>query len=304
MVYDVQEKNTIKSWILLFLLALIWGSSFILIKKGLVVFSAGEVGAYRIVSAAMVLLPLSLTRLKGLTNRQVKNLIIAGLVGSFIPAFLFAQAQTQLSSSLTGVLNALTPLFVVLVGALFFSSRITKRNTAGLIIAFLGVMMLISIREGGGIGSWDDMNGYVFYVLLATLCYGINLNIIKYWFVKLTPVEITAISLLMVLPIALIYLFGGTSFSFKLVHEENALEAVIYLTILGVIGTAIALIIFNVVVKVATPVFASSVTYLIPIVAVIWGVLDGEILETGHYLGMSAIVFGVWIGNSKSNKIT
>src|SRR5690606_35093286 len=211
---------------------------------------------------------------------------------------------TQLSSSLTGVLNALTPLFVVLIGALFFSSRITKRNSTGLVIAFLGVLMLISIREGGGIGTWDDINGYVFYVLLATLCYGINLNIIKYWFVKLKPVEITAISLLMVLPIALIYLFGGTSFSFKLVHEENALEAVIYLTILGVIGTAIALIIFNVLVKVATPVFASSVTYLIPIVAVIWGVLDGEILETGHYLGMSAIILGVWIGNSKSNKIT
>ena len=304
MTYDVQEKNTLKSWMLLFLLALIWGSSFILIKKGLVVFSAGEVGAYRIVSAAMVLLPLSLTRLKGLSNRQVRNLIVAGLVGSFIPAFLFAQAQTQLSSSLTGVLNALTPLFVVLVGALFFSSRITKRNTAGLVIAFLGVLMLISISEGGGIGAWDDINGYVFYVLLATLCYGINLNIIKYWFVKLKPVEITAISLLMVLPIALIYLFGGTSFSFKLVHEENALEAVIYLTILGVIGTAIALIIFNILVKVATPVFASSVTYLIPIVAVIWGILDGEILEAGHYLGMSAIVLGVWIGNSKSNKIT
>ena len=304
MTYDVQEKNTVKSWMLLFLLALIWGSSFILIKKGLVVFSAGEVGAYRIVSAAMVLLPLSLTRLKGLSNRQVRNLIVAGLVGSFIPAFLFAQAQTQLSSSLTGVLNALTPLFVVLVGALFFSSRITKRNTAGLVIAFLGVLMLISISEGGGIGAWDDINGYVFYVLLATLCYGINLNIIKYWFVKLKPVEITAISLLMVLPIALIYLFGGTSFSFKLVHEENALEAVIYLTILGVIGTAIALIIFNILVKVATPVFASSVTYLIPIVAVIWGVLDGEILEIGHYLGMSTIVLGVWIGNSKSNKIT
>src|SRR5690606_6951698 len=139
MTYHVQGNNTLTSWMLLFLLALIWGSSFILIKKGLVVFSPGEVGAYRIVSAAIVLLPLSLTRLKGLANKQVKNLIIAGLVGSFIPAFLFAQAQTQLSSSLTGVLNALTPLFVVLVGGLFFSSRITKRNSAGLVIAFLGV---------------------------------------------------------------------------------------------------------------------------------------------------------------------
>jgi drug/metabolite transporter (DMT)-like permease len=204
-----------------------------------------------------------------------------------------------LTSSFTGILNALTPLFVVLVGALFFGARITIRNATGLLIAFAGVAVLISIREGGGLGAWSDINAYVLYVLLATLCYGVNLNIIKYWFIELNPVEITAISLLMVLPIALIYLFGGTSFSFKLVHEKTALEALGYLTILGVIGTAVALIIFNVLVKVATPVFASSVTYLIPIVAVIWGVLDGEILVLGHYMGMLAIIIGVWVGNRK-----
>lgn len=285
------------------LLALIWGSSFILIKKGLIVFSSGEVGAYRIVSAALVLLPLSITSLKNLNQRQVINLIIAGFVGSFFPAFLFAKAQTQLSSSLTGVLNALTPLFVVLVGALFFHSSITKRNVLGLSIAFVGVLILISIGEGGGLVALTDINSYAFYVLLATLCYGINLNIIKYWFEALKPVEITAISLLMVLPIAAIYLFAGTSFSFKLAHQEGALEAVGYLTILGVLGTAFALIIFNVLVKLATPVFASFVTYIIPVVAVLWGVFDGEILEITHYFGMVAIILGVWIGNSKNKQI-
>ncbi|MEX2594087.1 MAG: DMT family transporter [Anditalea sp.] len=301
MTTDIQGKNTLKSWLLLFILALIWGSSFILIKKGLLVFSPGEVGAYRIVSAAMVLLPLSLPRIKRLTKRQVQNLIVAGLVGSFIPSFLFAKAQTQLSSSLTGVLNALTPLFVVLVGALFFGARITKRNGTGLFIAFAGVLVLISMPEGVKLGTWDDINGYVLYVLLATLCYGISLNIIKYWFVELNPVEITAISLLMVLPVALIYLFGGTSFSFKLVYEETAWIAMGYLTILGVVGTAVALIIFNVLVKVATPVFASSVTYLIPVVAVIWGIMDGEILMPGHFLGILGIILGVWIGNRKNH---
>src|SRR5690606_15481374 len=139
-------------------------------------------------------------------------------------------------------------------------------------------------------------------LLLATLFYGINLNIIKYWFVTLKPVEITAISLLMVLPIALIYLIAGTSFSYKLIHDAGAMEAIIYLTILGVIGTALALIIFNNLVKLATPVFASSVTYIIPIVAVIWGVLDGEILQEAHYLGMIIIIAGVWIGNSKTKQ--
>ncbi len=302
MTKDIQGKNILLSWLLLFVLALIWGSSFILIKRGLLVFSPGEVGAYRIVSAALVLLPLSLGRVKNLSKRQIRNLIIAGLVGSFFPAFLFAKAQTQLSSSLTGVLNALTPLFVVLVGALFFQSRITKRNAVGLAVAFVGVMILISIKQGGSLGSFGEINGYAGYVLLATLFYGINLNIIKYWFVTLKPVEITAISLLMVLPVASVYLFAGTSFSFKLVHEEGALEALAYITLLGVVGTALALIIFNGLVKLASPVFASSVTYIIPIVAVLWGVWDGEILVEAHYLGMLVIISGVWIGNSKNKQ--
>src|SRR5690606_30501709 len=115
-------------------------------KRGLEVFSPGEVGAYRIVSAAIVLLPLSLTRVKNLSSKQAKNLIVAGLVGSFFPAFLFAKAQTQLSSSLTGVLNVLTPLFVVVVGAFFFNARITKRSGLGLAIAFVGVLLLLGVR--------------------------------------------------------------------------------------------------------------------------------------------------------------
>lgn len=293
------DAPTLRSWLLLALLSLIWGSSFILIKKGLLVFSPGEVGAYRIVSAALVLLPLSLPRLKKLNKKQLANLVIAGLVGSFIPAFLFAKAQTQLSSSLTGVLNALTPLFVVLVGALFFGSKITPRNAWGLFIAFLGVLILITVKNGGGLNDFTHINAYAFLVLLATLCYGINLNIIKHWFVALNPVEITAISLLLVLPFALIYLMLGTSFSFKLVHQEGAYWALGYLTLLGVLGTAIALVIFNGLVKIATPVFASTVTYIIPIVAIGWGVLDGEVLLAGHYVGILAVIFGVWIGNRK-----
>ena len=296
---DIHTERAIKSWLFLILLALIWGSSFILIKKGLLVFSAGEVGAYRIVSAGLVLLPLSLPRLKTLNKRQVWNLIIVGLVGSFIPAFLFAEAQTQLSSSLTGVLNALTPLFVVIVGAVFFNSTITRRNGIGLLIAFIGVGILITVRAGGGFGTFSQINVYAFLVLLATLCYGINLNLIKYWFVVLKPVDITSISLLMVLPAASMYLFIATDFSFKLVHVEGGYLAAGYLTILGVVGTAFALIIFNILVKIATPVFASTVTYLIPIVAIVWGVLDGEVLLLGHYLGILAVIIGVWIGNRK-----
>ncbi|MBT0812182.1 DMT family transporter [Litoribacter ruber] len=296
---QTNPERALKSWLFLILLALIWGSSFILIKRGLLVFSPGEVGAYRIVSAGLFLLPLSIPRLRRLNRKQVFNLIVVGFVGSFIPAFLFAKAQTQLSSSLTGVLNALTPLFVVIVGALFFNSRITQRNAVGLLIAFVGVNLLILSREGGSVGGLLDINFYAFFVLLATLCYGVNLNLIKHWFVMLKPVEITAISLMMVLPVAALYLFLGTDFSFKLVHEEGAMLAAGYITILGVLGTAIALILFNMLVKIASPVFASTVTYLIPIVAIIWGVWDGEVLLLGHYWGIAAVILGVWVGNRK-----
>jgi drug/metabolite transporter (DMT)-like permease len=299
MAKDIQAENALKAWGFLAILALIWGSSFILIKRGLEVFSPGEVGAFRIVAAGLVLLPLSLPRIKNLNKRQVKNLLIVGLVGSFIPAFLFAKAQTQLSSSLTGVFNAMTPLFVVVIGALFFNAKITRRNTIGLIIAFLGVVVLLTVKEGSGWGTFSDINSYALFVLLACVCYGINLNIIKYRFVELKPVAITAISLLMVLPMALLYLFAFTNFSFKIMHVEGAMVAAGYISLLGVMGTALALMLFNIMVKVATPVFASSVTYLIPIVAIFWGLLDGEVLLAGHYLGFIAVILGVWIGNRK-----
>jgi len=226
-------------------------------------------------------------------------LVIVGLVGSFIPAFLFAKAQTQLSSSLTGVLNALTPLAVVMIGALFFGSKITKRNGIGLAIAFIGVFILVVVKEGSGLEAFSGINAYALFVILACICYGFNLNIIKYKFVTLKPIQITAISLLMVLPAALIFLLVGTDFSYKVANVPGALKALGYVTLLGVMGTALALILFNVMVKRVTPVFASSVTYLIPIVAIMWGVLDGEVLLWGHYLGIVAVILGVWYGNRK-----
>lgn len=296
---EENSENTIRNWAYLTGLALVWGSSFILIKRGLEVFSPGELGAYRIVAAATFLLPLSLPRVRHLSVTQIQNLILVGLVGSFIPAFLFAKAQTQLSSSLTGVLNALTPLFVVLIGWLFFKSRITRQNAVGLAIAFIGVVILITVKEGVGFGAFSDINSYAFFVILACTCYGFNLNLIKFRFVELKPIEITAISLLLVLPVALIYLMMGTQFSYKLVTVEGAWKALGYVTLLGVVGTALALILFNMLVKIASPVFASSVTYLIPIVAIIWGVWDGEVLLWGHYLGFAAVIFGVWVGNRK-----
>ena len=292
-------ENSLKNWGLLVILTLIWGSSFILIKRGLEVFTPGEVGAYRMVAAASILLPLSLPRIRNLTKKQVKNLLLAGLLGSFFPAFLFPLAQTQLSSSLTGVLNALTPLFVVLVGGAFFNTKITKRNAIGLVIAFVGVIILVAYKESGGWDSLTGINAYALFVIAACICYSFNLHVIKTRFTKLKSIEISSISLLMILPLALIYLFAGTDFSYKLATHPQAWEALGYVTILGMVGTAAGLILFNIMVKSASPFFASLVTYTIPIVAIMWGVLDGEVLLLGHYLGIAAVIFGVWVGNKK-----
>jgi len=296
---SISSENSLKNWTLLVVLTLIWGSSFILIKRGLEVFSPGEVGAYRMVAAASLLLPLSLPRIKQLSKTQVKNLLVTGLLGSFIPAFLFPIAQTQLSSSLTGVLNALTPLFVVLAGALFFNTSITKRNGVGLVIAFFGVIILVTFKEGGGWDSLSNINAYALYVIAACICYSINLHFIKTRFTKLKSIEISSISLLLILPMALIYLFAGTNFSYKMATHPDAWEALGYVTLLGMVGTATALILFNIMIKSASPFFASLVTYTIPIVAILWGVLDGEVLLLGHYLGIAAVILGVWVGNKK-----
>ncbi|WP_439483180.1 DMT family transporter [Cyclobacterium plantarum] len=298
---EADKFQQLKNWGMLIVLALIWGSSFILIKKALLVFSAGEVGALRIVTAGTVLLPLAMPVLKHLNGRQMGYLLVIGFVGSFIPSFLFATAQTNLSSSLAGVINALTPLMVVLVGALFFHATITWRISMGLIIAFLGVGVLVLAGSNSGFSFFSDFNFYGLFVVCATVCYGLNVNIIKYRVPEIKPKTITAISLMMVLPLAAIYLLAYTRFSFKLLHVDGAWTAAGYVTVLGIIGTAAALVLFNTMVKMVTPVFASSVTYLVPLVAIFWGVWDGEKLFPLHYFGIMAVIIGVWIGNRKSS---
>lgn len=294
---SLRTNNRVVAWALLILLAIIWGNSFILIKKSLLAYSAGEVGALRIIAAALALLPIALKHLWKLSGRNRLLLLVIGLVGSFIPAFLFAKAQTQLSSSVTGILNALTPLFVVLIGALFFGHRFTTRNAIGLAISFAGSIILALARAGGDLGA---INFYAFLVILATLCYGLNLNIIKAYLGGLRPVVITSVSLALVLPGAVLYLFGFTDFTTHLQTQPTAGWSLLAVATLGVVGTAIALILFNRLVQMTTPMFTSFTTYLIPIVAVIVGVLDGEVLLPMHFAGMAAVIIGVYIANRKA----
>ncbi|MDX5348054.1 MAG: EamA family transporter [Hymenobacteraceae bacterium] len=281
------------AWVIMVTLALIWGTSFILIKKGLVVYSSGELGALRIFIAMLSLLPFAFKGLKQAEPRHWKWLLGSGLLGNLFPAFLFAYAETRVASGLAGVLNSLTALFSLLIGAFFFQQKITGMRAAGIVIGLAGTVLLILT----GNGNSDLDNAYFgIYILIATVCYGGSINIIKHKLQGMKPLIMSSLALLTVGPMATIYLLF-TDVADKLQHTPGAWEALLYIGILAVFSTAIGLVLFNKLIHMSTTLFASSSTYLIPIVALMWGVLDGESIQLLHYIGMAIILAGVFIVN-------
>jgi len=296
-----RDRSNRLAWTILVILSLIWGSSFILIKKGLYAFSPDQVGSLRIFSAAIFLIPFAITRFKNPKRKQFFLLLILGFAGSLLPAYLFAMAQTRIDSSVAGVLNALTPLWVLLVGSIFFLQKMNVRISVGMFIGFVGTVILVL----GNSGTWTAVNLYGLFVVGATICYGINVNIIKYKMAKLSSVTITSISIVLVGPLALVHLFTFTDFVYRVQNHPNALTSLASIVFLGVVGTAVALVLFNKLVQITTPIFASTVTYLIPIVALGWGIMDGEKLVIQQFSGMALILVGVFIAHRiklKSNK--
>lgn len=291
------ESPPLKAWLLLLLLALIWGSSFLLMKKGLLVFSPDQLAALRIGTAGLVLLPWLTQRIKTVQRQHLLKLFSVGLVGSFIPAFLFAFGQTQLASGVTGVLNTLTPLATLVIGVVLFRQPSKAQQWLGVVMGLLGTVVLISANASGHF----SLNSYALLIVGATICYGINLNVIKHKITDLSALTITGVSLFLMAPPAFLYLLLFTPFTSRIDHPQFSL-ALTAILLLAIVGTAAALVIFNTVVKMTDTTFTSSVTYLIPIVALILGVLDGEPFFIEHALGMAAILSGVWIANRKKRK--
>ncbi len=292
----MSDNSKATSVFLMIILALIWGSSFILIKQGLKVFAPDQVGALRVTSAFLFLLPVALVRLKELKSKHYGILFLSGMLGIFVPAFLFSFAQTRMSSSVAGIMNTLTPMFTMLIGVMFFAQRFRVIAIVGIVLSFSGAGLLILAREGGQV---TGINFYALLIVLACICYGVNLNYIKFKIADLRALTITSISVMMIGPFALIYLLGFTDFTTQLQTAPGGWEAFGYIVLLGVMSTSIATFLFNRLVKISTPLFASSVTYIIPIVAVMWGMLDNEKLYFGHYMGMIAIVAGVYLANRR-----
>ena len=292
LIKKLKEKKSFPIIVLIFL-SIIWGSSFILIKKGLLAYSPLQVGTLRIIFASIVLLPIALKNIKGNLKFHWKKLLILGLVSNLIPAILFATAETEMSSSLAGMLNALTPVMTIVVGVLFYNSKISLPITIGLVIGFTGSFVLSFVSGSGELGTF---NYYALFVILATLLYGISGNMIKEYVNSFNPVVLVALATLLTVPISLVILFT-TDFTTRVVSHPDALFSLLSIFILGAIGTAFALAIFNKLIKSTSAIFASSVTYLIPIVAIGWGFLDGESLFPLHFAGMGLIIVGIVILN-------
>lgn len=276
---------------------MIWGTSFILIKQGLKVFTGDEVGALRVSAASLFLMPIAIFRLKGLRPVHFGKLLLAGLMGTFFPAFLFALAQTQITSSVAGILNTLSPVWTVIMGALFFHQRFRLVAVAGIVVSFAGTILLAVSRSGGSMGG---INIYSMLIVLACVLYGTNLNWIKYKISDLGSLTITSVALTLIGPLGMIYLFGFTDFTHKMAVVDGAWRAFGTIVLLALMSTAVATLLFNKLVKIATPLYASSVTYLMPIVSVMWGLIDHEQLLPGHFIGMVLILGGVYLANRKA----
>ncbi|SHG02550.1 DMT family transporter [Flavobacterium johnsoniae] len=281
-------------WAYLLVLSLIWGSSFILIKRGLVGLTAIQVGSFRIIFAALFLLIVGFKSLGKISRRQWKFVAVTSFFGTFTPAFLFAIAETEVDSSIVAILNSLTPLNTLVLGILVFGIQFQKRQVLGVFIGLLGCLLLVLSGDSAG-GTQNHL--YVLLVVIATLSYAINVNLIKKYLSDLNSLSITTGNFAILLIPALIIL-STTDFSQRM-HIQEAQHSILFVMILGVLGTGIANVLFFKLIQISSPVFATSVTYLIPIVAFFWGLLDNEMLTPIQFFGAFIILIGVYLSAKK-----
>ena len=283
-------------------LSIVWGSSFILMEKSMYpqkdinAFTPYQVGSLRILIASLVLLPIALKNLKKFTRKNIPLFIIVGLAGNFIPSFLFPIAETGIQSSLAGLLNMGTSLFIVILSILFFKSKLSLIQFIGFLVGSLGLFLIV----------WNQINlgeNSLFHsgiALFATLFYAISLSVIKFKLSHEKPLVITSLAFFSMLIPAIIACFLTNSFD---VLTDTKMQAGLpYLITLSIVGTALAVLVFNYMIVISTPLFASSVTYIIPVVALIFGVIDGEKFDLINLIWMLLIFIGVYLMGKKSKK--
>ena len=286
-------NNNQKKWTILIILALVWGSSFILMKKALLGLTPIQLGALRILITTLFLLIIGSHKLKTINREQWKWVFISALLGTFFPSFLFAYAVFGIDSSIASILNSITPFNALWVGALFFSLRFKRNQLIGILIGLIGTITLIA--KGADLNP-NQNYWYAVLPIIASLGYAFNANIIKKHLQSLDALAITTGNFVLILIPALFVLYLSDFFStFELTSETSS--SLLYLSVLAVLGTGIAKVLFNKLIQVSSPIFSTSVTYLIPIVAVVWGIIDGEQLSIVQLIAGAVILFGVYLVN-------
>ena len=297
----MNKKIDATAWLLFIVLCLIWGSSFVLMMKSLELHNAYEVAALRMLGGGLVLLPLAFGAFKRATGRQILLTILSGFLGSFFPAILFCLAETKVDSSFAGMLNSTTPIFILIVGALFFKAKIAKIKWIGIIVGLVGsVILIVAYFQKKFIDPTYNVGNIYFALLvtLATIFYGFNVNMVGKTLSTMSSNDIAAIALTSLIPISVGILIYTGYFTKNNFANVNVQLATGYALILGIVGTAFASILFYVLVKRTSFVFAGLVTYGIPFVATTWGIiLFNDVISILQYLGLFIILGGVYIAN-------
>ena len=287
-----------QKWLLLITLSLIWGSSFILIKKSLEHFSPYEVGALRVLISGIVLMPYALAKIRQFPKKHIAWLIIAGLSGSFIPMFLFPLAETEISSSIAGIINSMMPIFVIIVGSLVWKFSTSKRQLTGVFISFAGACVLTL-----GSGDSGEIKIYpILLLVLAVLLYAVSTTTVKSKLLHVPATMLSAylFSFVLFLPALVTLVLSGFFRNFN--ADAGTFQGLGFVAMLAVFGTGFAMMMNYKLLSISTPLFASTVTLIMPIVAIMWGLLDGESLTILQCVGTIIILAGLIFLRSQPKK--
>ena len=284
-----------RKWGTLVILSLIWGSSYILIKKGLTGLTPIQLGSLRVIVTTIIIAPIGYQKIKHIPRQKMKWVALSAFVGSFFPAYLFAFAETEISSSITAVMVSLTPLFTLLISVFVFGEELLKKQVFGVLIGFTGIIVLINNELFSS--SFNIL--YIMFIVLAAFCYAINANVLKYKLSNIPALGIVFMSFLfMFIPAFIILCFSDFPFS-DFTSDPLIIESIIYIIILALFGTAIAKVLYIKLLAISTPVFSVSTTYLMPVVAIFWGLLDGEEFKLTQFTGTAIILLGVYLVTKK-----
>ncbi len=286
-----------EKWVLLIVLSLIWGSSFILIKKSLEHFNPYQVGALRVLIAGIILMPVAVSKYKLFPKKHLKWLLLAAFTGNFIPMFLFPIAETEVSSSIAGIINSMMPIFVIVVGALIWKFKTTKQQMLGTLISFAGVCLLAFGGDGDG-GSFKLIP--ILLLLTATLCYAISTTTVKSKLMEVSSTVLSAFVFAFVLFLPSVLALMSTGFFSTFSFNRDTMLGLMFVSLLSVFGTGLAMMMNYRLLKVSSPLFASTVTLLMPVVAIAWGILDGEKLSVLQFAGTAVIIAGLVFLRAKS----